>query len=224
MRENKTVDRRWANISCHAMVKDVKFEFKRIYIEKCWMNKINKIVASLLIVILAACSGGKLPVDSGNISRDKRDSYSYEVRGKTYHVNNNIDKYSKVGIASWYGPGFHGKKTANGEIYNQDALTAAHKTLPLGSVVKVENLENGKTVTLKINDRGPFKPGRIIDVSHKAAKNLDMLNDGIIKVRVTLLTLPDGTKAKQGSFLFSDNDMEPDDSFDYGRVTEFNPI
>ncbi|MDB4239007.1 septal ring lytic transglycosylase RlpA family protein [Alphaproteobacteria bacterium] len=95
--------------------------------------------------------------------------------------------YSKTGIASWYGPKFHGKLTANGEIYNQNELTAAHKTLPLPSAVKVTNLKNNKSLHLRINDRGPFVNDRIIDLSSKAADLLGLKKQGTGLVKVTIL-------------------------------------
>ena len=92
-----------------------------------------------------------------------------------------------VGAASWYGPGFNGKKTASGEIFDETKLTAAHKTIPLGSKVRVTHLGNGKSVEVLINDRGPFVEGRMIDLSHAAAKALGMIDNGIAKVQVELL-------------------------------------
>ena len=90
----------------------------------------------------------------------------YQSKGIWYYPK--VDySYDRTGIASWYGPGFHGKKTANGEIYDQNGLTAAHKTLPMPSLVQVTNLENGRSLRLKVNDRGPFVHGRIIDVSRR---------------------------------------------------------
>lgn len=94
---------------------------------------------------------------------------------------------SQVGYASWYGPGFHGKKTASGETYNMHKLTAAHKSLPFGSLVKVKRLDTGASVTVTINDRGPFIEGRIIDLSYKAAKKLSLDQDGVSKVRMTVI-------------------------------------
>jgi rare lipoprotein A len=88
------------------------------------------------------------------------------------------------GKASWYGPRFHGKKTATGEIFDQQKLTAAHKTLPLGTKAIVTNLENGNTVEVEINDRGPYVPGRVIDVSYAAAKQLGILKSGVAPVEV----------------------------------------
>jgi rare lipoprotein A len=93
-----------------------------------------------------------------------------------------------VGKASWYGPRFHGRKTASGEIFNQHELTAAHRSLPLGTKVKVTNLKNGRSVVVRINDRGPYAKGRVIDLSRAAAKRLGMLNSGVAQVRVERLT------------------------------------
>ncbi len=117
-----------------------------------------------------------------------RGTNTYTVRGDTYHPLQTGEGYIEEGIASWYGPGFHGKKTANGERYNQNALTAAHKTLPLGTVVRVTNLENDESVVLRVNDRGPFKYDRIIDVSRRAARILGMHDSGTARVRVVALS------------------------------------
>lgn len=91
------------------------------------------------------------------------------------------------GIASWYGPNFHGKLTANGEKYNMNSYTAAHKTLPFNTVVRVDNVENGKSVTVRINDRGPYVTNRIIDLSRRAAEDLDMIGNGTASVRLMLI-------------------------------------
>ena len=112
----------------------------------------------------------------------------YKINGVTYYPMESADGYSEVGIASWYGPGFHGKLTANGERYNQKAMTAAHKTLPLPTLVKVENLENGKSIVVRVNDRGPYSKGRIIDLTETGARRLDMLDKGTAKVRVSVLS------------------------------------
>jgi rare lipoprotein A len=111
----------------------------------------------------------------------------YIVFNKKYyptlaHVDDTFD-----GIASWYGPNFHAKKTSNGEIYNMYAMTAAHKTLPMNTIVKVENKENGKSIVVRINDRGPFVAGRIIDLSNVAAHKIDMVKKGTAKVKLTVL-------------------------------------
>ena len=91
------------------------------------------------------------------------------------------------GVSSWYGPNFHGKLTANGEIYDMDGITAAHRTLPFGTILLVENLDNGKTVQVRINDRGPYAKNRIIDLSRGAAERIDMIGPGTARVRLYLL-------------------------------------
>ncbi len=96
------------------------------------------------------------------------------------------------GIASWYGPGFHHRRTANGEVFDQDALTAAHQTLPFNSLVEVRNLDNGKAVRVRINDRGPFVRGRVIDLSRGAARAIDMLGPGTARVEIRILRSPKG--------------------------------
>jgi rare lipoprotein A (peptidoglycan hydrolase) len=93
-----------------------------------------------------------------------------------------------TGLASWYGARHHGKRTASGEIFDQNKFTAAHRTLPWGSIVKVTNLDNGKSVEVRINDRGPFKKGRVIDLSHAAARALGMTQSGVSPVRMELLS------------------------------------
>lgn len=112
----------------------------------------------------------------------------YTVLGKRYFVMPDAAGYVERGIASWYGPGFHDGVTSNGEKYDMHAMTAAHKTLPLPTYVQVTNLRNGKSVVVRVNDRGPFKDGRIIDLSRAAAAKLDMLRDGTTFVEVRALT------------------------------------
>jgi rare lipoprotein A len=107
----------------------------------------------------------------------------YQVFGVTYYPADDRH-YDQRGLASWYGPGFHALDTANGERYNQDDLTAAHKTLPMPSYVEVENLDNGRKLTVRINDRGPFVAGRIIDLSRKSAQLLGVDKPGTAHVRV----------------------------------------
>ena len=100
---------------------------------------------------------------------------------------------TETGLASWYGGKHHGKRTASGEVFNQNHLTAAHPTLPWGTRVKVINLDNGKAVDVRINDRGPYKRGRIIDISRAAARALDMVKRGITTVRIEWLAAPETT-------------------------------
>jgi len=111
----------------------------------------------------------------------------YEVFGKKYYPTLARISDEFRGIASWYGPKFHAKKTSNGEIYNMYAETAAHKTLPMNTIVRVDNLENGKSTVVRINDRGPFVSGRIIDLSNKAAHAVDMVKKGTARVQITVL-------------------------------------
>lgn len=108
---------------------------------------------------------------------------SYKVMGEWY-VPRHQPEYNEVGLASWYGPGFHGGKTANGEEFDKHSMTAAHKTLPLPSIVKVTMLDTGKSAYVRINDRGPFSKGRIIDLSYAAAKEIGLIRKGVAKVRV----------------------------------------
>lgn len=118
---------------------------------------------------------------------------NYSVRGIDYKVYKNITEFTESGNASWYGNKFHGHLTSNGERYNMFAMSAAHKNLPLPSYVQVTNLENNKQVIVRVNDRGPFHEGRIIDLSYAAAYKLDMLKSGTAKVKIKLLHFPKNT-------------------------------
>ena len=100
--------------------------------------------------------------------------------------------YYEVGIASWYGPGFDGNYTASGEIYDMNGISAAHKTLPFGTVVRVVDLETGRSVVVRINDRGPFVEGRIIDLSRGAAEELGIIDKGIARVGLRIVRWPEG--------------------------------
>ncbi len=105
-------------------------------------------------------------------------------------------KILEKGVASWYGPNFHGKKTANGETYDMYGLTAAHRTLPFNTVVQVQNLDNNKSVNVRINDRGPFAKSRIIDLSKKTAEKIDMIGPGTVNVELILVNKPIGSSQK----------------------------
>jgi rare lipoprotein A len=154
-----------------------------------------RLIAVLFPLVLAACSEIQFAAQTakdlqptsatGEIGRYKVGE-PYQVGGVWYYPK--VDyAYDETGIASWYGPGFHGKLTANGETYDQNDLTAAHRTLPLPSLVQVTNLDNGRSIELRLNDRGPFKNGRIIDVSRRAAQLLGFEGQGTAKVRVRIL-------------------------------------
>jgi len=145
-----------------------------------------------LLLFTSACATKQPP----SPARPANAPRPYKVLGKWYQPLATSEGYDEVGIASWYGPKFHGKPTASGETYDMHAMTAAHKTLPLGTRVKVKHLGNGKEVTLKINDRGPFVGKRIIDLSNKAAHAIGMVGTGTAKVRVTALKAPKTAAAK----------------------------
>jgi len=117
---------------------------------------------------------------------------SNQVNNKKNIKNNRIKSNGVLrGVSSWYGPNFHGKLTANGEVYDMYGVTAAHKTLTLNTVVRVTNLDNDKSIILRINDRGPYVKGRVIDLSYKAAQKLGFVNQGTTKVRIEVLRLGD---------------------------------
>lgn len=112
---------------------------------------------------------------------------SYVVNGATYYPLPSSNGFQQSGFASWYGKKFHGRHTANGEIYDMHVLTAAHKTLPMNTMVLVKNLENGREAVVRINDRGPFVRGRIIDLSYRAAHDLGMADMGVARVRIAAM-------------------------------------
>jgi rare lipoprotein A len=118
----------------------------------------------------------------------------YTVLGKRYVVLDSAEGYVERGVASWYGPTFHGESTSIGEPYDMYGMTAAHKTLPLPAYARVTNLRNGKSVVVRINDRGPFAKNRLIDLSYTAAAKLDMLKDGTTLVEVKVVTPNDTEK------------------------------
>ena len=154
----------------------------------------------LILALLAGCSTPReselnrnMPAHmqfgfdaKGRVVTNYKVGNPYQVAGKWYYPAEDYN-YREEGIASWYGPGFHGKRTANGEIYDMNALTAAHKTLPMPSVVMVTNLENGRAMKVRVNDRGPFVDGRIIDLSRRAAQLMGMEQQGTARVLVELV-------------------------------------
>lgn len=152
-----------------------------------WLLRLGGAVA--LMASLAACgstSGGK----GGSGAAAQRGTYKvgnpYKIDGITYTPQETFTLV-ETGVASWYGPGFHGKATANGERYDQSDRTAAHRTLQMPSVVRVTNLDNGQSTIVRINDRGPFARNRIIDLSRTAAQEIDMIGRGTARVRVEQL-------------------------------------
>jgi rare lipoprotein A len=115
------------------------------------------------------------------------------ISKKYVEENRPPDSYFQIGIASWYGVDENGTKTANGERFSMYGYTAAHQSLPIGSIVRVVNLENGRDAIVRINDRGPFKKGRIIDLSYTAAKSIGMLGNGTARVRIEIISVPGRT-------------------------------
>lgn len=122
----------------------------------------------------------------------------YRVNGVWYQPIPDASGFRQKGLASWYGREFHGRSTSNGETYDMYGVSAAHKTLPLGTVVRVENLNNGRTIKVRINDRGPFVRGRIIDLSYGAAKALGVVGPGTAPVEITAVAAPARTVAGSG--------------------------
>ena len=142
----------------------------------------------LLSALLAGCAEQK-PASAPQAGKGQgyyKVGSPYQVDAVWYYPRVDYN-YDETGIASWYGPDFHGKYTANGEVYDMNDLTAAHPTLPLPSIARVTNLENGRSIIVRINDRGPYLRGRIIDLSRRAAQLLGMIGNGTAKVRVEIL-------------------------------------
>lgn len=144
---------------------------------------IRQLGAALMVALFLSACGSSAPEPRG---AGQQVGQPYRINGVRYVPRADPD-YDRVGMASWYGPGFHGKTTASGKRYDMNAMTAAHKTLPFGTRVRVTNLENDRSVTLTINDRGPFVKGRIIDVSRKASEKLGFKTKGKARVRVQVI-------------------------------------
>ena len=139
----------------------------------------------------------------------------YQIQGVWYYPAENY-QYDEQGIASWYGVQFHGRRTANGEIYDMNTLTAAHRTLPMPSFVRVTNLENGRSLILKVNDRGPFARGRIIDVSRRASQLLGFHGVGTARVRVQIMA--DKSRALAGRMKSQVLLVQADTPITVGRI------
>jgi peptidoglycan lytic transglycosylase len=151
-----------ALLSCHAVAAAARWASRHRLAS-------SGLLALLLLLHFAGCAGGPRPIPPE--TPDTVPRVGFEERG----------------VASWYGPGFDGRRTANGEIYDMEAMTAAHRTLVFGSLVEVHNLDNGRKTKVRINDRGPFIHGRIIDLSKAAAREIGMLGPGTAKVRIRVL-------------------------------------
>jgi rare lipoprotein A len=155
--------------------------------------------AAIAAALLAGCASNQVdppapsPVARDGAAAPRRTPGNppfYEVFGKRYYVLASSAGYAERGIASWYGRDFHGKRTSGGDPYDMHDMTAAHKTLPIPTWVEVTNLENGRSVVVKVNDRGPFVDGRIIDLSYRAAQDLDIVRRGTARVQVRAVADP----------------------------------
>lgn len=161
-----------------------------------WLSAFVLLVTSICVSLLLFGCASRPPSHSSTAPKP------YRVGGKWYQPLAEARDFTQRGIASWYGKKFHGRKTSNGEIYDMYGMTAAHKTLPLGTYVEVRNLSNGKTIKLRINDRGPFVRGRIIDLSYTAAKRLNILGPGTGRVEVVALGMArDGKGASSAALV-----------------------
>jgi len=151
---------------------------------------------SLIVLFLTGCAETQLAVHAAkNLDYQEKPRKTvgaykvgkpYQIAGVWYYPKEDFG-YVESGVASWYGPGFHGRRTANGETFDQNTVTAAHRTLPLPTMVRVTNLENGRSLKVRVNDRGPFANGRIIDLSRRGAQLLGFERRGTAKVRVEIL-------------------------------------
>ena len=165
---------------------------------------ITLLTLALIGVVLAACSGRPPSAPNDLASATPHGTYKlgspYRINGVWYYPEFD-PAYDTVGIASWYGRDFHGRPTANGEVFDMGLISAAHPTLPMPSLVEVTNLENGRSVNLRVNDRGPFHDNREIDLSKAAARELGFENEGLAKVRVRFVGLlpANGTPPRPGT-------------------------
>jgi 3D (Asp-Asp-Asp) domain-containing protein len=153
--------------------------------------RVRLLLALVLTTGLVACAGSKPPPTepSKPPPSNIRTQRPYQIYGIWYYPLPTAEGYSEKGNASWYGPGFHARPTANGETYDMYAMTAAHKVLPIGTHVKVTNLKNNRSIIVRVNDRGPFVSGRIIDLSYTAAETLGMARTGVVPVQVEAVQL-----------------------------------
>ncbi len=158
-------------------------------------HRLRMAVALLAVGVFGGCAETQFAIHSAKRlagavedqgSPDYKVGQPYQINGAWYYPKEDYN-FDETGIASWYGTKFHGRKTANGEIYDMNALTAAHRTLPMPSYVRVTNLENGRSLVLRVNDRGPFARSRIIDISRRGSQLLGFQQQGTAKVRVQIL-------------------------------------
>ncbi len=174
------------------------------------------LLVAFITVLLSACVSSprepQMVIDREAIITPERtragNPPEYEIAGERYYVKDSSDDYRERGVASWYGEDFHGRSTANGETYDMYGLSAAHKTLPIPTWVEVTRLDNGRRIIVRVNDRGPFVDGRIIDLSFGAASELDMIEDGTARVEVRALGVPVGGDLPARE-VFAQSTLEP---------------
>ncbi len=167
-----------------------------------------------LYMLLGGCASRSYIAQS-NVAK------SYQINGKTYHTMKTVNVgHEQKGVASWYGPGFHGKKTASGEKYDMFDYTAAHSSLPLDTVVRVKNLKTDKEVVLRINDRGPFVGDRVLDVSLTAARELGMIGPGTAPINLKVIKPGETrlTSKSSGNRLAKAEDKTPNPFFSTKRL------
>ena len=156
---------------------------------------IIRLIFCLIILMLFSCVASPRYSSSPNLEKKTIKKYIPKPIAKGNSKGNDVDvKVGDIisGVSSWYGPNFHGKLTANGEVFDQYGVTAAHKTLPLGTVARVTNIDNGKSLILRINDRGPYVGDRILDCSYGAATKLGFKDLGTANVEIKIIELGDG--------------------------------
>lgn len=171
----------------------------------------------LLMLFVFGCSSKQIysPPSRSQNKNTPATQRPYTIQGKTYHPMPSAEGYREIGFCSWYGPNFHGKRTSNGEVYDMEDMTAAHKLLPMNTYVRVTNLDNGRQAVLRINDRGPFVDGRIIDLSKAAARQLDVLGPGTARVEVEALGFKKAGSGQAGRPV----EYEPPASYEEGVFT-----
>jgi rare lipoprotein A len=194
------------------------------------------ISALMMLSVLTACSvkdgppanyGKKWDEIPDAVPRDEaRSKYgnpeSYEVFGKRYYVMESGEGFSQKGLASWYGSKFHGQRASSGETYNMYAMTAAHKTLPIPIYVEVRNLDNGRTAVVKVNDRGPFHEGRIIDLSYAAATKLGVVASGTAPVEIRVINTRDETADDKNTTAGKEDEYVDENGKLYVQIAAFS--
>jgi len=195
-------------------------------ITRCLLTALTVFTGGILLTLLPGCSSLSVNQDGAPDEIMDWDSIpdasprveplsktgnpsSYAVNGQRYYLATNLQNYNETGFASWYGTKFHGNLTSSGEPYDMYKMTAAHKSLPLPSYVSVKNLENDKQVIVKVNDRGPFVDGRIIDLSYAAAQKLGIVRNGTAEVSIEVIASPEINSANPGDINLTNANNNP---------------